>query len=152
VILPVYNAEKYVKEAIESVLNQTYKHVEFLIINDGSTDTSKEIILQFDDPRIRYIENEQNIQLIKTLNKGIDLAKGKYIARMDADDRCSIHRFQKQIDFLERNPSYVLCGTWATIIDSNGTKTGRIKRIDSSALLKANMLFTTPFIHPSMMF
>jgi glycosyltransferase involved in cell wall biosynthesis len=86
VLMPVYNAEKYLKESICSILNQTYGDFEFLIINDGSTDKSEEIILSFKDERIVYHKNESNIKLIATLNKGIALARGKYIARMDADD------------------------------------------------------------------
>ena len=76
VIMPVYNAEKYLREAIDSVLAQTYTNFELLLINDGSKDSSKDIILSYHDPRIRYVENEKNLKLIATLNKGIDLAAG----------------------------------------------------------------------------
>jgi glycosyltransferase involved in cell wall biosynthesis len=151
VILPFYNAEKYVFHAIKSVLCQSFENFELLLINDGSNDNSIEIIKSFNDQRIRIIENDQNIGLIKTLNKGVLLARGEYIARMDADDICRMDRFQKQYDFLEKNQDYVMCGTWATSIDCNGNKIGKIKRIDSSELIKVNMLFTTPFIHPSVM-
>lgn len=151
VILPVYNVERYVAAAIQSVLNQTYRNFELIILNDASTDGSKEIIFSFTDSRIRYVENERNLMLIKTLNKGVGLAKGKYIARMDADDICVPSRFERQICFLERDQTYIMCGSWAKIIDSDGNKTGRIKRIDSDGLLKVNMLFTTPFVHPTVM-
>lgn len=86
VLMPVYNAEKYLMSAINSILRQTYQNFEFLIINDGSTDRSEEIIKSYHDERIRYIKNEKNLKLIATLNKGVELAKGEYIARMDADD------------------------------------------------------------------
>ena len=79
ILMPVYNEEKYLKQAIESILNQTFKDFEFLIINDGSTDNTKKIIQSYQDKRIIYIENEKNLKLIKTLNKGLNLAKGKYI-------------------------------------------------------------------------
>lgn len=151
VILPVYNAEKYIAEAVESVLSQSYTNFELLIINDGSTDTSLSIIESFNDHRIRVINNEVNLKLILTLNFGISQCKGKYIARMDADDVCEVDRFQKQVDFMEANPHYILCGTWATIIDSEGNQTGAIKRIDTNDLLRVNMLFTTPFIHPTVL-
>lgn len=111
VIMPVYNGEKYVEEAIESVLNQTFKHFEFIIINDGSTDSSKELILSYNDNRIVYVENVENLRLIKTLNKGLKLAKGKYIARMDADDIAHRTRFEKQVEVLESNSNIGLCGT-----------------------------------------
>ena len=86
VFMPVYNGEKYLREAIDSILNQTFTDFEFLIINDGSTDSSVEIINSYDDSRIRLIHNEKNLKLVATLNKGLDLARGKYIARMDCDD------------------------------------------------------------------
>lgn len=151
VLLPVYNAESFLKEAIQSVLNQTFIDFELIILNDGSTDKSKEIINEFKDPRIRYIENETNIRLIRTLNKGIELAQGKYIARMDADDVCMPDRFQKQVNFLEENQEYVMCGTWARIMNDRSELTGRVKRIDTNELVRANMLFTTPFLHPTVM-
>jgi glycosyltransferase involved in cell wall biosynthesis len=89
VLMPVYNGEAFLREAIDSVLQQTYTHFELIIINDGSTDSSEGIILSYNDSRIRYVKNERNMQLIATLNKGFALAQGKYIARMDADD-CSV--------------------------------------------------------------
>lgn len=151
VILPVYNAEKYIYDAISSILNQSFKNFELLIINDGSTDGSLKIIEQFNDDRITLINNETNLQLINTLNKGIALSKGEYIARMDADDICHIDRLKKQVAFMESNPDYILCGSWANIIDLDGSKKGTIKRIDQHDLLKVNMLFTTPFIHPTVL-
>ena len=108
VLMAVYNGEKYLLEAIESILNQTYTNFEFLIINDGSTDSTEEIILSYSDQRIRYIKNEQNLKLIASLNKGLDLAKGKYIARMDADDISLPDRLEKQVNFLERNSTKLL--------------------------------------------
>lgn len=151
VILPVYNAEKYIYDAISSILNQSFKDFELLIINDGSTDGSLKIIEQFNDDRITLINNETNLKLINTLNKGIALSKGEYIARMDADDICHIDRLKKQVAFMESNPDYILCGSWANIIDLDGSKKGTIKRIDQHDLLKVNMLFTTPFIHPTVL-
>lgn len=86
VLMPVYNGDKYLGEAIESILNQTFSNFEFIIINDGSTDKTEDIIQSYTDSRIVYIKNENNLQLIKSLNKGLAVAKGKYLARMDADD------------------------------------------------------------------
>ncbi|MFT7344375.1 MAG: glycosyltransferase involved in cell wall biosynthesis [Lentimonas sp.] len=152
VILPVYNAEEYLVEAIESVLNQSFSDFLLIVINDGSTDASKEIIHSFSDKRIVYVENEMNLGLIKTLNKGLDIAEGKYIARMDADDICYSDRFEKQFSFLELNEKHILCGGWAKRIDRLGNMLGAIKRIDSNDLLHANLLFTNPFVHPTIMF
>ena len=86
VVMPAYNAEKYIGEAIESILNQTFKDFEFIIINDGSVDHTKEIIREYNDPRIVLLENDKNRGIVLSLNKGLDAATGKYIARMDADD------------------------------------------------------------------
>ncbi|MDD2399284.1 MAG: glycosyltransferase [Sulfurovum sp.] len=97
VIMPVYNGEKYLRDAIDSILNQTFTDFEFIILNDGSTDRTEEIILSYDDPRIRYIKNEINLDISETMNKGIRYAKGKYIARMDADDISLPERFERQI-------------------------------------------------------
>ena len=151
VLMPVYNGEKYIADAIKSVLNQTFRNFELIIINDGSIDNSEKEILSFLDHRIRYITNDVNIGLILTLNKGISLARGKYIARMDADDICIFYRFEEQVSFLEKNPDYSLCGTWAYLIDTTGKNIGRIKNIKDNELLKISLLFTNPIIHPSVM-
>ena len=94
VVMPAYNAEKYIGEAIESILNQTFKDFEFIIINDGSVDHTKEIIREYNDPRIVLLENDKNRGIVLSLNKGLDAATGKYIARMDADDIALKNRFE----------------------------------------------------------
>ncbi|MCX6197822.1 MAG: glycosyltransferase family A protein [Bacteroidetes bacterium] len=111
VLMPVYNAEKYLREAIDSILQQTFTDFEFLIINDGSTDRSEEIILTYTDPRIRYEKNEQNIKLIATLNKGFELVTTKYVVRADADDINSLNRLELQYKFMEQHPDVGLSGT-----------------------------------------
>ena len=105
VLMPVYNAEKYLSKAIESILSQTFVDFEFIIINDASTDSSEEIILSYTDTRVRYLKNEQNLSVAKTLNKGIQSAQGKYIVRMDADDISVPNRLELQVGYLEENPS-----------------------------------------------
>jgi len=104
VLMPVYNAEKYLREAIDSILNQTFSDFELLIINDGSSDNSEEIILSYTDSRIRYVKNERNIGLVATLNKGIDLIDSEYIFRMDADDISMLNRFEIQKKFMDDHP------------------------------------------------
>src|SRR5690606_1184748 len=111
IILPAYNAEKYLAEAIESILNQSFKDFEFIIINDGSKDRTEDVILSYNDPRIVYLNNEANLGLIDKLNKGFNIARGKYIARMDADDISSPERLYIQYQFLENNPDYVICSS-----------------------------------------
>jgi len=125
VLLPVWNAEKYIKQAIESVLNQTFKDFELLVIDDASTDKSAEIILSFQDARIIYVKNNSNLQLIRTLNKGIRLARGRYLARMDADDICFSERLEKQVEFLEKNKGIAVVGTDIEFISSKGRYIGK---------------------------
>lgn len=111
VLMPVYNAERFLKQAVQSILAQTFTDFELLIINDGSTDASVSIIESFTDKRIRLVHNEKNSGVIDTLNKGLALATGKYIARMDADDYCLPTRFEKQIRYLERNTDVAILAT-----------------------------------------
>ncbi|MDC4916004.1 glycosyltransferase [Acinetobacter baumannii] len=145
VILPAYNAEKYIKEAIDSVLAQSLKDFEFIIINDGSIDKTEEIVLSYSDERIVYVKNHKNLGLIKTLNKGIGLAVGKYIIRMDADDICMPQRFERQINFLEKHLEYGVVGSCALI---HGTKDLYIVP-ESDEDIKNYMFIDSPFIHPS---
>ncbi|MEF2243939.1 glycosyltransferase family 2 protein [Paenibacillus sp. IITD108] len=122
VIMPVYNGELHLEEAIQSVLNQSYTDFEFIIINDGSTDQSLNIITKYKllDNRIHVISRE-NRGLVFSLNEGIVAAKGKYIIRMDADDICYSNRFEKQIDFLETHRSVSILSSYVTIIgEENG--------------------------------
>lgn len=110
VLMPVYNVALYVAEAINSILNQTYKDFELLIINDGSIDNTRDEVLKFSDTRIRFVENEKNIGLANTLNKGLELARGEYIARMDGDDISLPERLAKQVAILNSRREIDICG------------------------------------------
>ena len=116
VVMPVYNAEKYLNEAINSVLNQTYSSFELIILNDNSTDYSKAIIESYvaKDSRIVFIDKETNVGPANLRNEGFDLARGTYIALLDADDIAKPTRFEKQIAILKNNPEIGVCGTWFT--------------------------------------
>ena len=120
VVLPVYNGAKYLRDAIDSMLAQSYANFELIIIDDGSTDDSINIISAFNDPRIR-LYSQENQGLAATLNRGITLAKGAYIARQDQDDVSLPNRLSKQAAFLETNPDYGMVGTWASIWERNET-------------------------------
>lgn len=148
VLMPVFNGGEYLKEAIESILEQTYNNFEFLIINDGSTDNSEDIILSFDDSRIVYVKNEHNIKLIDTLNKGINIAKGEFIARMDADDISLQNRLEMQVHFLMNNSTVGLLGSGFEII--NGDK--RISYYQDDKDLRLSLCFYNCFLHSSVMF
>lgn len=149
VLMPLYNAERYLKAAIESILQQTYHNFELLLINDGSNDESEKIIKSFQDKRIVYIKNENNLGLIASLNKGIKIAKGNYLARMDADDIAIKERFEKQINEFVANPQTVVVGTNYFLLNKN--KKSYKKYNSESDYLKANLLFSTCFCHPTVM-
>ena len=151
VVLPVYNAEKFLRESIDSILSQTFKDFELIIINDGSTDSSEQIVQSYTDSRIVYLKNDVNLKLIATLNRGINAARGRYIARIDADDRCHPSRFEQQVKFLDSHKDIDFCGTWANIIGLRGEKTGRIRNAGNPGLLSCLLFFTCPLLHPSIM-
>lgn len=149
VIMSVYNAEKYLEEAIVSILNQTYKNFEFIIINDGSTDNSLSIIEQYQkqDKRI-FLINRNNKGLVVSLNEGINQAVGKYIVRMDADDISLPTRVEKQVKFMENNLDIGVCGTAITGFGYNLKK--NIYRYSlSDDMLKTQLLFSSIFAHPT---
>jgi glycosyltransferase involved in cell wall biosynthesis len=149
VLMPVYNGEKYLREAIDSILNQTFTDFEFLIINDGSTDDTENIILSYSDARIRYIKNEENLKLIATLNKGLDLAQGKYIARMDADDISICNRLEVQFNFMESNPEIGLLGTNILDFQNDIDNRRKISYKTKHDEIKFKLFFDTHFPHPS---
>lgn len=152
IIMPVYNGDKFLRAAIDSILNQSFKEFEFLIIDDGSTDTTKDIIASYKDRRIRPIENIENIGLIATLNKGIYLAKGEFVARMDADDVSLPTRLEKQVDFISDHPDIGVLGTGFQLIDSKGENYGLpIGFPTDHDFLKWSLNFYSPIVHPSVM-
>jgi glycosyltransferase involved in cell wall biosynthesis len=151
VLMPVYNSKLFLNDAIESILNQTHNNFEFLIINDGSTDESDIIIRSFTDSRIKYINNEINQGIVTTLNEGVAISSGKYIARMDSDDISLPNRLEKQIAFLENNPDFKLCGSRAIAINNKGEKLYKLKRPTSFEHIKVFNFFRNAFIHPTVM-
>ena len=112
VLIPVYNAAPFIAETIRAVLKQTFEDFELILLNDGSTDNSAEIIATFDDPRIRYAENEQNLGISATRNKLVSMARGEYIAVLDNDDICLPQRLEIQARFLDEHPDIAIVGTW----------------------------------------
>ncbi len=124
VVLPFFNASPYLREALESLLKQTFADFECILINDGSTDDSELIIQSIKDERIRYIRNLENKGLVYSLNLGLNEAKGRYIARMDGDDICHMDRFQKQVDYLQLHPGADLVASVVELINEKGQLTG----------------------------
>jgi hypothetical protein len=128
VFIPVYNREQYIGPAIDSILAQSYPNYELLLIDDGSTDRSVEIMRAYTDPRIRLTSNGDNLGIPKTRNKGIELARGEYMAMLDSDDLAHPKRLEKQVAFLDRHPDYAEVGSWGQAIDAQGRPLGRVKR------------------------
>lgn len=150
VILPAYNCPKYIGAAIESILAQTLQDFELLVIDDGSSDETPEIVRGYSDSRIRLVV-QANIGLAGTLNRGIGLARGMYIARQDQDDRSLPERLAKQVAFLDAHPECALVGTWAEIWYER-TKSERIHAHPAGdAELKVFLLLNNPFVHSSVM-
>ena len=118
VVLPVYNSEAFIKNAVECIILQTFEDFELIIINDGSTDGTKLILENIKDERIKLI-NQENKGVVKSLNLGLQIAKGEYIARMDADDYSYPQRLEKQYEFIKQNPSIILFSNYFNIIDEN---------------------------------
>ena len=150
VIMSVYNGETYLAEAIESVINQTFKNWELIIINDCSTDSTEEILQDFalKDKRIKVHKNEVNLRLPTSLNKGISLSQGKYIARMDADDICLPDRLEKQYEFMEENSDVALSSCrFLTVKNGIYASGGAGGRIDFEAI-KSMLFVANPILHP----
>ena len=151
VLMPVFNGEKFIRESIASILNQTFPDFEFLIINDGSTDHSLAIIEEYArcDARIRIISRE-NKGLAATLNEGIDLARGDYIARMDCDDISYPRRLERQLQYMRAHPDCVLCGSLAYGMAENGEKLGIVSlHVVPPWAIWSTCIFDSPFVHPS---
>lgn len=146
VLMPVYNAATYLKEAIDSILNQTFTDFEFLIINDGSTDESTIIIDSYTDSRIRHVHLPQNKGVINALNKGLELAQGKYIARMDADDIALRERLARQVKFMDGHPEVGVAGSWVQYF---GAKNAVIKPAQTHAEICWTLLFGSALYHSS---
>lgn len=154
IVMSLYNNCQFLQEAVQSILRQTLKDFEFIIIDDGSLDNSLEIIKRFSkkDKRIKIIIHKKKLGLTRSLNEGIHLAKGEFIARMDGDDICLSQRLEKQIEFLEKNQDIGFCGTAAILIDKNNNKIGKkIHPAENKDIHKA-VLSYCPFIHPTLMF
>lgn len=149
VIIPVYNVEKYVKEAIQSIQNQTYKNLEIIIIDDGSIDNTYNIVekLAKDDNRIKLYKNEKNLKIVKTLNRALSLANGEYIARMDGDDISSVDRIEKKVKLLEENKQFDLVGCSMKAIDIDGKQIGQTVHYSNQNLLIQSLECVTPVSH-----
>lgn len=158
VIMSNYNTpEEYLRPAIESILNQTYRNFEFIITDDCSTDNSLSIIESYSDERIKILKNEKNLGITKSLNRGLAVAKGEFVARMDADDISLETRFEKQVEFLKSHPDHIVCGTGVEFIGDRQTKHSdkfACRKIPDKETFQIYLLFGNypNIVHPTAMF
>lgn len=148
VIMPVFNGEEHLNEAVASVLDQTFEDFEFIIINDGSVDNTSKILESYSDDRIRIVQRE-NKGFAYSLNEAIQLAKGKYIARMDADDISLENRLQWQYEFMESAPKVDILGGQADIIDEYGSLIGEMHKPISWPNISKYIKYACPLCHPT---
>lgn len=150
VIMPVYNAEAFLTESIESILNQTFTNFELIILNDKSTDNSLEVISKYQrsDSRIIIVNKDINVGPANLRNEGLKIAKGEFVALMDADDIALPQRFEKQINVLKQNPEIGLCGTWFTFF---GSQKKLIKHSETPEAIKISFLHSCAIGNPTVM-
>lgn len=149
VLMPVFNAEKHLKTSVDSILNQTYEDFKLLIINDGSTDSSAEIVKEIKDDRVVFIENEVNMGIVKTLNRGIKMIDSEYIIRMDSDDVARPERIEKQIKYMDDNPNIAVSGTGTTLFREESKKKKRRVIPTTPQEVRSELFFNTPLQHPT---
>lgn len=152
VLMTTYNGSLYIKQAIDSVLRQTFENFELLIVNDGSTDNTIDIIESYNDPRIRLINNYSNKGLLFSRNFALTEAKGKYLAILDSDDIAIANRLEVQWKTFEKRPSLALLGGQGVVIDKDGIKTGEIlTQLTGSDAVKVKLFFSNSYIHSTVM-
>lgn len=145
--MPVFNCENYIFEAVDSILSQTFSNFELIIIDDCSTDLTLKIVKSFEDKRIILVQKEENTGYTDSLNYGISIAKGKYVARMDGDDISLPYRFEKQYAFLENNADVIICGTAIQIIGTQNIE----RHPENHNDLQVKLCFSSVFHHPTVM-
>lgn len=148
VLLPVFNGARYLPGAIESILGQTYTDFELLIIDDGSSDDSIEVVRSYSDDRIFLYSNGFNEGLVKALNRGISLSRGEFVARMDCDDISHPRRLAEQVSFMDTHPRVALCGTW---VKTFGARAVTVRHFANDEEIRAGLVFESQLAHPSVM-
>jgi glycosyltransferase involved in cell wall biosynthesis len=128
VFIPVYDRERFIGDAIRSVLAQTFTDFELLVIDDGSSDASAAVVAAFDDPRVRLVRNDRNLGIPRTRNRALELARGEYLANLDSDDLCHPERLTRQVAFLDRHHDHAVLGTWGRDMDEHGRVGRRVRR------------------------
>lgn len=149
VIMPVHNGLPFLKAAVESILNQSFKNFEFIIVEDYSTDNSWDYLKSLRDKRIKVLKNPKNMGVAKSLNRALKSSRGQYIARMDADDISLPQRFQTQLKFMINHPQVDICGSWVNVIDKKGQMVKNKKPETEHEQIKKALSWHSPVIHPT---
>ena len=149
IIMSVFNGMPYLVEAIESILVQTYKNFELIIVDDASTDETWTFLKSLSDDRVKLIRNRKNLGLAASLNKTLRHTLGDYVARMDADDISKLERLYTQLEFMEKNPQIDICGSFVSVIDKDGKIIGQIKKPLTDSKIKKELFWLTPLLHPT---
>lgn len=147
--MAVYNGMPYLKNAVDSILGQTYKNFEFIVIDDASTDSSWKYLKSKKDRRLIVLQNKKNIGLASSLNRALKKARGEFIARMDADDISLPKRLQVQLNFMNKNPKVDLCGTWVNKINKEGKIVGSVKYPQTDQAIKRHLAWGPTIVHPT---
>ena len=151
VLMSAYNEERFVRESVETILGQTLRDFEFIIINDGSTDGTRAILESYSDPRIRLV-HQPNLGLTKALNAGLRMARGEYIARQDAGDASLPQRLDRQVAYLDRHPDIAVLGAWMESIDEEGDCLGVWTAPTDTWLIRWRLLFNNCLPHTAVMY
>jgi glycosyltransferase involved in cell wall biosynthesis len=154
VLLAVHDGEPYVRQALESVLNQTFADFELLVVDDASTDRSVQIVESLADDRLRLLRNERNVGQVPSLNRGLLEARGEYVARMDADDVCHPSRLERQVAVLDAEPRVGLVGSWLLLIDERGRRVGGLREPldDFAGYVYATLIMRVYVAHSAAMY
>ncbi len=151
VVMPVHNAGRYLGPAVQCILGQSFTDFEFLVFDDGSTDGSADVLRDLRDPRVIAAFSATNFGYIHWLNTGVQRARGRYIARMDADDLCDRDRFRRQVEFLETHPNHVAVGTAFRAVDGDGNDLGAVPIVHTHREIRLGLLDRSHFAHGSML-
>ena len=151
VVMPVYNAEQFVEEAVESVFAQSLGDFELIIVDDASSDGSAQILSHFSDSRLRQLRNERTLGVAASLNRGIEVSTGRYVARLDADDACARDRLERQVAFLDRHRDISILGTAARVVGDAAGRGSIWKMAASPLAVRFVSLLRSPFLHPTVM-
>jgi glycosyltransferase involved in cell wall biosynthesis len=151
VLMSVHDDLRYLPQAVDSILRQSFEDFEFLIFDDASTDGSADYLAALTDPRVRIVRNEINLGLTRSLNRGLDLARGQYVARMDADDVAMPQRLDRQVEFLDAHPDVGIVGSSRVLIDEAGGFVANAPAAESDVQIRWKCLLGNPFAHPAVM-